>query len=243
MLTKICEVQVRQCYSINRFSWLTNAGARPEAVLSTANSRHNFQRIDNDSIDIFGTNSFAALCTNPELFEPALSFLVNLPLSSPTLCPSGTLTNSHSSVSPQAKANFTTPIPEYIRNIARYALSSPHPLPFSSARKRTNHPQLTLPSALPRAPMSVYHAKISVLAPPSTICAVTDSSMALNGPISFPDGEMTPSTAASSRIQKLENIAKVIPDRVIKPAPNTSMLRRPRRSAKRVKSKEIPTSP
>lgn len=72
----------------------------------------------------------------------------------------------------------------YPQNIVRYVLIVCH---FNSLFKKwSNHPDEIIPKAVPAVPINEYQAYMSPLFAAGVSCASVDSSIARNGPISFP---------------------------------------------------------
>ncbi|KAH3683533.1 hypothetical protein WICPIJ_005497 [Wickerhamomyces pijperi] len=72
---------------------------------------------------------------------------------------------------------------------------------------------------------------------------MVDSSIDLKGPTSSPEGEMTPNIAASNNMAKLELLANIRPDNIIKTQPNPMIFLLPIPSAYHVSKYDSKVSP
>lgn len=92
-------------------------------------------------------------------------------------------------------------------------------------------PQNNAPPAVANEPNKLYHASSLVRCELSETWASPDNSIAMNGPISFPDGDITPNMAEINNNQKLDWNENVIPVKIDNEEPIMRLMRRPQRSA------------
>src|SRR5205823_1567279 len=120
-------------------------------------------------------------------------------VSSDCACPAslsaGAGWTSHLELSNDVRAALRSPAAAYIQKMNRKDDASLQP---AVCRACVIQPPARKPPAPPRVPKTTWKAKTSDLVFASDKWASVDSSIALKGPISFPLGLITPTTATSS---------------------------------------------